>query len=110
MGEVTREDVRELREALTDTMREGFSALTQRLDRLNGRVGIVERKTAAHETSIRYLDEQTGNQWTAIHAKRRNGSHDAVAPQLSMRAIMGLIALATILAQILGALIVGKML
>ena len=69
MSEVTREDVRELREALTDTMREGFNALTQRLDRLNGRVGTLEGHRAAHGTEIEHLKEQTRNQWTAI-AKR----------------------------------------
>jgi hypothetical protein len=58
--ELTREDLRELRETLTGEMRTGFAAVNQRLDRLNGRVGQLERESARQDTEIRHLRHHEG--------------------------------------------------
>lgn len=51
MGDVTREEFRELRDDLVDRMTAGFTGVHQRLDVLNGRVGKGE--VAIGETCVR---------------------------------------------------------
>ncbi len=56
--DVTRDDLRDLRDAIVGEMRAGFEGTHERLNLVNGRVGKVEAATAAHEAKISTLNRE----------------------------------------------------
>ena len=106
MTDVTKGDLHDLRNILTETMREGFRSVNVRLDRANGRLSLTEQIGATHDKAITVLEESDRDQWSTINALRANpGPRSASDGGLSTRVLLGLIGLATILAGIISALV-----
>lgn len=59
------DDLRDLRDTLLDEMRTGFNGIYARQDKTNGRLLVVEERTAEHRTQIRNLDREV------FHVHRR---------------------------------------
>ena len=108
MSEVTRDDLHVLRDSLIATMREGFGSVNVRLDRSNGRLSLLEQTSAAHVKAVTTLEASDRDQWSRINTLReRHGAGAAALANsgLSIRVLLGLIGLATILAGIVSALV-----
>jgi hypothetical protein len=83
MADVTREELRDLREDLVERLNTGFGGVHQRLDVLNGRTGKTE--VAAAEASLRLTNVER----EIFHRSRRHGGagelRDEDRPALTRR-------------------------
>ncbi len=68
MGEVTGEELRDMRDTVLETVREGFDRTHQRLDVLNGRVGKNEVDTGRHDIRLTVLERRHGVRRSADQA------------------------------------------
>jgi hypothetical protein len=58
MGDVTRQDLRDLRDELVEQMSRGFSGVNARLDLQNGRVGKSEVAIGVNSTQLANLERE----------------------------------------------------
>lgn len=69
MNEVTKEDLRDVRNSILREMAEGFNRVNDRLDTLNGRTVAGEVESAKHTLRISSLERR-------VYARRRADTND----------------------------------
>lgn len=58
MGDVTKEDLRDLRDTIVDQMRDGFSGVYERQDKTNGRLLKAEERGTEHDVKVKNLERE----------------------------------------------------